>query len=79
MYGLRETSGRFFTSRLADGAAEIDLARFGDGRLAGDGDRFRETLPTRQRHVDRAVWPAESVMPRLLELLEALQLGRRRR
>ena len=34
-----------------------------------------ETLPTPSSTLMSAVWPAESVMPLLLERLEALQLG----
>ena len=47
----------------------------GDRRLAGDGDGSA-TLPTSGSTLIRAIWPADSVMPLLFELLEALQLGR---
>ena len=62
---------------LADGAAEIDLARLRDRRLAGDGDRFRHVADA-ERDVDDGRLAGREREPLLLELLEALQLARRR-
>ena len=61
---------------LADRAAEIDLARLGDRRLAGDGDGFGDVADA-QRQVDLRDLAGGQRDAALLELLEALQLARR--
>jgi hypothetical protein len=72
--GVSGDEGQVPHLRLADGAPEVDLARLGDGGLAGDGDDLGHASDLHREVDDRGLAGAERDA-RALDGLEPLQLG----